>query len=49
MNPPEDVKREKEYRYEEALSLGRTPERAAAEVEAWEKSLTETQTPNETP
>ena len=39
------IAREKEYRYQEALGLNRTPERAAAEVAAWEKSLTETQTP----
>ena len=41
----EAIDREKEYRYLEALSLDRTPERAAAEVSEWEKSLTETQTP----
>ena len=42
---PDEIAREKEYRYLEALALDRTPERAAAEVEAWEKSLTETQAP----
>ena len=44
MNTPDDIDREKSYRYNEAISLGRTPERAAAEVAEWEKSLTDTQT-----
>ena len=42
---PAEIAREKAYRLAEALGLGRTPERAAAEVAEWEKSLTETQTP----
>ena len=42
---PAEIAREKSYRYDEAISLGRTPERAASEAEEWEKSLTETQTP----
>ena len=50
MNEPAEIAREKAYRYDEALALGRTPERAAAEVESWEKSLTEpiTQEPAKT-
>ena len=43
---PAEIAREKAYRYDEAIALNRTPERAAAEVADWEKSLT--QTPNET-
>ena len=45
MNTPAEIAREKAYRYDEALSLNRTPERAAAEVAAWEKSLTDPITP----
>ena len=42
---PEEIAREKAYRYDEAIALGRTPERATAEVAEWEKSLTEPITP----
>ena len=41
MNTPAEIETEKQYRYLEALALGRTPERAAAEVEAWLESLTQ--------
>lgn len=34
---PAEIQREKAYRHAEALALGRTPERAQAEVETWEK------------
>ena len=45
MNTPAEIAREKAYRYDEAIALDRTPERAAAEVAEWEKSLTEPITP----
>lgn len=41
MNTPDEIAREKSYRYTEAIALGRSPERAQAEVDAWERSLTE--------
>ena len=31
----DEIDREWQYRYDEAISLGRNPERAQAEAEAW--------------
>lgn len=45
--PRGDLYREKKYRYDEALSLGRTPEQAEKEVQAWIDSLNENTTQTE--
>ena len=42
-----DLFREKRYRYDEAIALGRTPEQAEKEVQEWVNSLTETTIQNE--
>ena len=39
---PAEIEREKAVRYGEAIGRGCTPERAQAEVDEWEKALTET-------
>ena len=44
---PEEIEREKRYRYAEGCGLGYNANRAQQAVDAWEKSLTEK--PNQTP
>ena len=37
---PEEIQREWQYRYDEAIGLGRTPERAWKEADEWEAKAT---------
>ena len=38
---PEEIQREWQYRYDEAIALGRTPERAKAEADEWKRKYLE--------
>jgi hypothetical protein len=44
---PAEIQTEWQYRYDEAIALGRTPERAWQEADEWELTLSEQKRTND--